>query len=125
MQHRTQTAESNKKLEDAWEAVREWVTLSSYILSQFLGVSLDCGKVEERLEDSFYQIKGLQSTKHQVMHFDRLKPCHPNMRFDEEEEYAPRNTVVRSADIPVHRAVTNTMACTAKAVQVFGLIISY
>ena len=34
------------------------------------------------------------------MHFDRLKPCPPNVRID-EEEHAPRNRAGRPADISV------------------------
>jgi len=56
-------------------------------------------KVEERLGDSTYKIKGPRSKKYQVVHFDRLKSCPPNVRID--EEHAPQNRPVRPADMPV------------------------
>ena len=43
-------------------------------------------KVEERIGDSTYKIKGLRSKKHQVEHFDRLKPCPPNVRNEDKED---------------------------------------
>eukprot|EP00731_Ephydatia_muelleri_P000267 Em0001g267a len=40
-------------------------------------------KVVERFGNSTYKIKGPRSTNHQVVHFDRLKPCPPNIRLDQ------------------------------------------
>ena len=58
-------------------------------------------KVEERIGDSTYKIKGLRSKKYQVVHFDRLKPCLPNVRNEDRDD--TRNTAVQLADAPLEK----------------------
>ena len=41
--------------------------------------------VKKKLSDATYRIKMAKGRKRLVVHFDRLKPCHPNTRFGETD----------------------------------------
>ncbi len=77
--------------------------ISKGLTSKFSSLWKGPFEIVEILNDVNYRIKDLQTNKEQIVHYDRLKPCHPGTVFKSSDSAQPPpspQTVTTAAEPP-------------------------